>query len=82
MFIYTYKLTLKLRFFFFINMFHSTGLSWWLSGKESTCQFRRGGFNPWIGKEMATHSVILAWEIPRTEEPGGLQSMGSLKRSC
>ena len=25
---------------------------------------------------MATHSHILAWEIPRTEEPGGLQSMG------
>ena len=28
---------------------------------------------------MATHSSILAWEIPRTEEPGGLQSMGSQK---
>ena len=28
------------------------------------------------GKEMATCSTILAWEIPRTEEPGGLQSMG------
>ena len=27
-------------------------------------------------KEMATHSSILAWEIPRTEEPGGLQSLG------
>ena len=26
---------------------------------------------------MATHSSIFAWEIPRTEEPGGLQSMGS-----
>ena len=26
---------------------------------------------------MATHSSILAWSIPRTEEPGGLQSMGS-----
>ena len=26
---------------------------------------------------MATHSRILAWETPRTEEPGGLQSMGS-----
>ena len=30
-----------------------------------------------LGKEMATHSSILAWEIPRTEEPGGLQSIGS-----
>ena len=28
-------------------------------------------------KGMATHSSILAWEIPWTEEPGGLQSMGS-----
>ena len=28
-------------------------------------------------KGMATHSSILAWRIPRTEEPGGLQSMGS-----
>ena len=28
-------------------------------------------------KEMATHSSILAWEIPQTEEPGKLQSMGS-----
>ena len=25
-------------------------LSWWLSGKESTCQHRRCGFNPWVGK--------------------------------
>ena len=29
------------------------------------------------GKEMATHSSILAWEIPWTEEPGGLPFMGS-----
>ena len=30
-----------------------------------------------LEKEMATHSSILAWGIPWTEEPGGLQSMGS-----
>ena len=30
-----------------------------------------------LEKEMATHSRILAWEIPWTEEPGGLQSKGS-----
>ena len=30
-----------------------------------------------LEKEMATHSSILAWEIRWTEEPGGLQSMGS-----
>ena len=33
-----------------------------------------GGEEPWE-KEMVTHSSILAWEIPHTEEPGGLQSM-------
>ena len=30
-----------------------------------------------LEKEMATHFSILAWRIPWTEEPGGLQSMGS-----
>ena len=30
-----------------------------------------------LERKMATHSSILAWEIPRTEEPGGLQSKGS-----
>ena len=30
-----------------------------------------------LEKEMATHSSLLAWEIPWTEEPGGLLSMGS-----
>ena len=30
-----------------------------------------------LEKEMATHSSILVWRIPRMEEPGGLQSMGS-----
>ena len=32
-----------------------------------------------LEKEMATHSSVLAWEIPWAEEPGGLQSMGSQK---
>ena len=35
-----------------------------------------GGEYP-LEKEMAAHSSILAWEVPWTEEPGGLQSMGS-----
>ena len=35
-----------------------------------------GGEDP-LEEEMATHSSILAWEIPRTEEPGGLQSTWS-----
>ena len=32
-----------------------------------------------LEKEVATHSSILAWRIPWTEEPGRLQSMGSLR---
>ena len=32
-----------------------------------------------LEKEMATHSSILAWKIPWTEEPGGLQPMGLQK---
>ena len=34
------------------------------------------GWDNTLEKEMATHSSILAWEIPWTEEPGMLQSMG------
>ena len=30
-----------------------------------------------LEKELKIHSIILAWEIPRTEDPGGLLSMGS-----
>ena len=37
------------------------------------------GWEDPLEKEMATHSSTLAWKIPRTEEPGGLQSMGSQK---
>ena len=55
-------------------------------------QFRRCKFNPWVRKiptftfhchaleeEMATHSSVLSWEIPWTEKPSGLESLGSLK---
>ena len=38
---------------------------WYLGGEDT------------LEKEMAIHSSILAWEIPRTEDPGRLQSMGS-----
>ena len=61
---------------------------WWLpsgtSGKEPTCQWRRRKMRVWSpGQEdlledgMANHSSILAWRIPWTEEPGGLQSIQS-----
>ena len=40
-------------------------------------QVRSLGWEDPLEKEMATHSSILAWRIPWTENPGGLQSMGS-----
>ena len=43
---------------------------------EETCVQSLGQEDP-LEKEMATHYSILAWRIPRTEESGGLQSMGS-----
>ena len=56
----------------------------WCSGKESVCQCNRHRRQvqslSWVDpleKGMATHSSTLAWRIPWTEEPGGLQSMGS-----
>ena len=58
----------------------------WLSGKESACSGGAtgdtgsipGSEDP-LEKGMATHSSILAWRIPWTEEPGGLQFMGLQK---
>ena len=37
------------------------------------------GWEDLLEKEMTTHSSILAWKIPWTEKPGGLQSMGLLE---
>ena len=45
--------------------------------KASACNVGDLGSIPGSEKEMATHSSILVWRIPWTEEPGGLQSMGS-----
>ena len=63
----------------------TSGFAGGSNGKESACQYRRQG--DWgvrslgredsLEEEMATHSSILAWRIPWTEEPGGLESMGS-----
>ena len=48
-------------------------------GKESACSAENPGSTFGLGrsleKRMATHSCILAWETPWTEEPGGPQSM-------
>ena len=50
---------------------------------ESACNAQDPGLIPglwrYLEKEMAAHSSILAWEIPWTDEPGGLQSMMSLE---
>ena len=57
------------------------GLPWWLSGKEirlptQEMQVRSLGQEDPLVKGEATHPSVLAWRIPWTEEPGGLQSMG------
>ena len=46
-----------------------------LSAMQETLVPSLDGEDP-LKKGVATHSSILAWRIPRTEEPGGLQSMG------
>ena len=53
-----------------------------LSSEELTCQGRGCGFAPWVGRtpwrrKQHPTPVISAWRTPQTEEPGGLQSMGS-----
>ena len=68
-----------------ITTVHS-GLPMWLSGKEPTSQCRDTedmSYTPWSGrspleKAMALHSSTLAWKMLWREEPGRLQSMGSL----
>jgi len=50
-----------------------------VTGKESACNAGDPGLIPRSGRSpgegMTTHSSILAWRIPWTEKPGGLQSM-------
>ena len=50
-----------------------------LPAMQETCVQSLDQEDP-LEKEMATHSGILTWKIPWTEEPGGLQSMGSQSR--
>ena len=56
-------------------------------GKESACDEGDTGSNPGLGwkdpleKQMATHSSILAWRIPWTEEPGGLYIVHGVTKS-
>ena len=54
--------------------FRSTVIDWeWACTPENIWQY----LDTLLEKEMATHSSILAWKIPRKEEPGRLQSMRS-----
>ena len=61
-------------------MRHTLGFPGGTSGKRDIRDIRDSGLTPgWertLEKGMATPSSILAWRIPRTEEPGGLQSTG------
>ena len=69
----------------FVNHRVGSGLSRRLGGKEPICQRRKHreawvwslGWEGPLEEELETHSSILAWRIPRAEEPGGLQSVGS-----
>ena len=72
--------------FIFIFTFHKIfkyfrpwDFPWWLSGKESAYTGMILEWGRSLEEEMATQSSILAWEILRTEEPGGLRSMRSQK---
>ena len=63
------------------------GLPRWHWWEEPACQCRGQMQVRFLGREdplevgLATHSGILAWETPWTEEPGGLQSTGSQSRT-
>ena len=67
-------------------LYQLPGLPRYHSGKESACWYRRCEMQVWslgwedpLEEELATLSSILAWEVPWTEEPGGLPPMGSQK---
>ena len=55
--------------------------SWEIDGETVETQVQSLGWKDPLEEEMATHSSILAWRIPWTAEPGGLQSMGSQSRT-
>ena len=51
-----------------------SGLSWWLSAKESTCQCNRPGFDPWVGKILWRR----IWQLTLVFLPGELHGQRSL----
>ena len=64
-----------------LDWFHFSGFPGGTIHKEPACQCRRHKRHGFDG-EMATHSSILGWRIPWTEEPGGLLSIGSHRVRC
>ena len=58
----------------FLTIIAACGLPWWLSGKESTCQCRRCGFNPWVRKIPWRRK----WQPTPVFWPGESQGRGSL----
>ena len=67
----------KLAIFLLKTTYLSLRLPRWYSGKESASQCRFLSCEDPLEEGMATHSRILAWKILWTEEPGGLQTIGS-----
>ena len=75
-----------LTFTFSYTYVHIYGVPWWLRWYRIRLQCRRPGFDPWFGKipwrkAWQPTPVFSAGESPWTEEPGGLQSMGSQSRT-
>ena len=64
-----------------LSLHHTLGFPGGLVVKNPPASAEDMGFNVWVRKmtlekEMATHSSILAWEIPWTERPGGYSPLG------
>ena len=72
---FTSKVTWFFSFKLFLRLVSVINTKWLLEAIEAICLRR-------AEKAMAPHSSTLAWKIPWTEEPGRLQSMGSLGVGC
>ena len=76
-----------INFFKLTLVFWCSGFSWWLNvlknlpamQEPQEMQVQSLDWEDSLEEDMMTHSSILSWRIPKAEEPGGLQSMGSLR---
>ena len=53
----------------------------WHGGKESTCQWRRCGFDPRVEKILEEEMAVLTWKVLWTVEPGGLHTVHGITKS-